>query len=62
MQNFNWKPEWKILLGKLRSRRENNIKMDLQEIDCEGMDWIHLTENSFRWRDAVNTAIHFRVL
>ena len=32
------KPEGKIPLGRPRRRREDNIKMDLQEIGCGGMD------------------------
>jgi hypothetical protein len=29
-----WKPEGKRLLGRPRRRWENNIKMDLQEVEC----------------------------
>ena len=36
------KPEGKRPLGKLRCRLEDNIKMDLQEVGCEGMDLIDL--------------------
>jgi len=32
------KPEGKRPLGRHRLRRENNIKMDLQEVGCGGMD------------------------
>jgi len=32
------KPEGKRPLGKPRRRWEDNIKMDLQEMGCEGMD------------------------
>jgi hypothetical protein len=32
-------------LGTPRHRWENNIKMDLQEIGCEGMEWIELAED-----------------
>jgi hypothetical protein len=28
--------------GRPRPRWENNIKMDLQEVGCGGMDWIDL--------------------
>jgi hypothetical protein len=28
--------------GRPRHGRENNIKMDLKEIGCKDMDWIHL--------------------
>jgi hypothetical protein len=32
------KPEGKRPLGRPRHRWEDNIKADLQEVDCEGMD------------------------
>jgi hypothetical protein len=28
----------------------DNIKMDLQELEYEGMDWIELAQNRDRWR------------
>jgi len=34
------KPEGKRPLRKPRHRWEDNIKMDLQEVGCGGMDWI----------------------
>jgi hypothetical protein len=36
------KPEGKSPFGRLRRRREDNIKIDLKEIVWEGADWIHL--------------------
>jgi len=36
------KTEGKRPLGRPRRRWENNIKMDLQEVGCAGMDWIEL--------------------
>jgi len=33
-----WKPEMKRLLGSPRYRWEDNIKVDLKVIGCEGMD------------------------
>jgi hypothetical protein len=38
------KPQEKRPLGRTRRRREDNIKMDLQEVGCEGMDWIELAQ------------------
>jgi len=37
------KPEGNRPLGRPRRRWEDNIKMDLQEVGCRGMDWIELT-------------------
>jgi hypothetical protein len=34
------KPEVKRLLGRPMRRWDDNIKMDLQEVGCGGMDWI----------------------
>jgi hypothetical protein len=36
------KPERNRPLGRLRCRREDNIRMDLREIGWGGMDWINL--------------------
>ena len=33
------KPEGKRLMGRPRHRWEDNIKMDLQEVGCGGMEW-----------------------
>ena len=44
------KPDGKSLLGISRRRWEDNIKMDLQELGCGGMDWIELTQGRDRWR------------
>ena len=38
------KPEGKRPLGRLRRRWEDNIKMELQEVGCGGMDWIELAQ------------------
>ena len=36
------KPEGKKPLGRPSHRWEDNIKMDLHEVECGGMDWINL--------------------
>jgi len=47
------KSEGKRPLGRPRSRWEDNIKMDLQEVGCGGMDWIDLAQDRDRWRTLV---------
>ena len=38
------KPEGKRPLGRPGRRWEDNIKMDVQEVGCECMDWIDVTQ------------------
>ena len=55
------KPEGKRPFGRPRRRWKDNIKMDLQEMGCGGMDWIDLAENRDRWRALVNAVMNLRV-
>jgi hypothetical protein len=55
------KPEGKEQLGRPRSRWEQNMKMDLQEVGCEGRDWIKLAQDRNRWRALVNVEMNIRV-
>jgi len=55
------KPEGKRPLGRPRCRWEDNIKMDLKEVRCGGMDWIELVQDRDRWRALVNAVMNLRV-
>jgi hypothetical protein len=52
------KPEDKILLGRSRRRWVDNIKTELQEVGCGGMDWIQLAQDRDRWWALVNAAMN----
>jgi len=58
---FVGKHEGKRPLGRSRHRWEDNIKMDLQEVGCEGMDWIDLAQDGDRWQALVNAVLNLRV-
>jgi hypothetical protein len=45
-----------------RRRWEDNIKMDIQEVECRVMNWIELAQDRDRWRAFVNAVTNLRVL
>ena len=55
------KPEGKRPLRRPRRRREDNIKMDLQEVGYGVMDWIELAQDSDRCRALMNAVMNIRV-
>ena len=56
-----WKPEGKRSVGRPKHRWEDNIKIDLQEVGCEGMEWIELAQDMDSWRALVNVLMKLRV-
>ena len=59
---FWWgKPEGKRPLGRPRHSWKDNIKMDLQEVGCGGMDWFKLVQDRDRWWELVNAVMNLLV-
>jgi hypothetical protein len=54
-------PEGNRPLGRPRRRRVDNIKMDLREIEWDGVDWIYMAQNRDQWRAVVNTVLNHGV-
>jgi len=55
------KPEGMRPLGRPRHSWKDNIKMDLQEVGCGGMDWIELIQDRDRWQALVNRVMNLLV-
>jgi hypothetical protein len=55
------KTEGKRPLGRAMNRREENGRMDVQDVGCGGMDWIGLARDRDGWRALVNLVTKFRV-
>jgi hypothetical protein len=55
------KPEGRRPLGRPRHRYEDNVKMDLQVIGWEGMNQIHLAQDTGKWQAHVNTVMNLWV-
>jgi hypothetical protein len=48
-------------MGRPRRRWEDNIKMVLQELGWDYVDWMELAQDRDRWRAIVNAVMNFRV-
>jgi hypothetical protein len=55
------RPEGRRPFGRSRRRWENNKKMDLQEVEWEGVDWFGMAQDRDRWRALVNAVMNLRV-
>ena len=55
------KSEGQRPLGRPMRRWKDNIKMDLQEVGCEGMDWIDVAQDRERWQALVNAVMNLQV-
>jgi hypothetical protein len=55
------KPEGKRPLGRPSRRWVYNIKMDLREIEWDGVDWIDMVQDRDKWRALVKTILNIWV-
>ena len=60
LQDFDGENIKKETTWETRRRWEDNIKMDLQEVECGGMDWIKLAEDRDGCWALVNAVINLR--
>jgi hypothetical protein len=44
------KPKGERPLGRIRSRWEGSVKLDLREIGWACMNWIHMAQDRDQWR------------
>ena len=61
IQGFGGEPERNRPLVRPSHRWEDNIKIDLQEVGCGGMDWIEVAQDRDRWRAHKNAVMKLRV-
>ena len=55
------KPTGKRPLGRPRRRWEDNIRMDLEGIGINAVNWVDSAQDRNYWRALVNAALNFRV-
>jgi hypothetical protein len=58
---FAGKPEGRRSLGKPRHSWVDNIKMGLWVIIWDGVNWIGLAQDRYRWRALVDAVINLQV-
>jgi len=55
------KYEGKRPLGRPRHRWEDNIKMDLKEVGCGGVEWNEVAQDRDRWQTLVTVVMSLQV-
>jgi hypothetical protein len=57
---FWWGNLGKKTIGRPRCRWEDNIKMDMQVVECGGIDWMDLAQDRDRWWALVKGVMNLR--
>ena len=55
------RPDGKRPLERSRPRWDDNFKMDLQQMEWGGVDWVDVAQDRDRWRALVHAATNFWV-
>jgi len=64
------KNEHNVLVGKPERRRpleiprlrwKDNITMDLTELGCEDVNWIHLAQDRDQWQGVMNAVMNLQI-
>jgi hypothetical protein len=55
------KPEGRRPPGRTKHRWKDNIKIDLEEVKCGGMNWIELAQVRDSWRGLVTAVMNLWV-
>ena len=60
-QGFCGETRGKETAWKTQAWMRDNIKIYLRKVGWEGMDWVELTEDRYRWRAVVNAVMNLWV-
>jgi len=52
---------YRVWWGRPWRRWEDNIKMELQEVRCTGIEWIELAQDRNRWQELVNPVMNLQI-
>jgi hypothetical protein len=55
------KSDWKTPLGRFKYRLEDNIKTELKEMGCKGVDWIQLAQDRILCQILVTMISNFSI-
>jgi hypothetical protein len=51
-------PEGKRPMGRPRRKSVDNVRMDLRELEWNGVDWIDMAQDRNQWRALVNMVLN----